>query len=93
MNLHLLLCKMKRGKKLYNINTIHENFTKNFQNGKEYFETYALQSNNAINYMIKKYSYREFPWVKKSTSIHEDAGLIPSLVHWIKDLAFPQAAA
>ena len=31
-------------------------------------------------------------WVKNSTSIHEDAGLIPGLTHWVKDLVLLQAA-
>ena len=26
-------------------------------------------------------------WVKNSTSTHEDEGLIPGLVQWVKDLA------
>ena len=30
--------------------------------------------------------------VKNLTSIHEDVGLIPSLVEWVKDPEFPQAA-
>ena len=31
-------------------------------------------------------------WVKNPTSIHEDVGLTPGLVQWVKDLALLQAA-
>ena len=30
--------------------------------------------------------------VKNPTSTHEDAGLIPGLTHWVKDLVLLQAA-
>ena len=31
--------------------------------------------------------------VKDPCSLYEDAGLIPGLSHWVKDLALPQATA
>ena len=32
-------------------------------------------------------------WVKNPASLHEEAGLIPGLAQWVKDLVLPQGAA
>ena len=31
-------------------------------------------------------------WVKNPASIHENAGSMPGLTQWVKDLVLPQAA-
>ena len=45
-------------------------------------------SNKTVHTFIKKYFVTTVPivaqWVKNLTSIHENAGLIPSLGQWIK---------
>ena len=32
-------------------------------------------------------------WVRNTTNIHEDVGLIPGLIQWVKDLVLPCALA
>ena len=45
--------------------------------------------------MLKKPSIgvlMEAQQVKNPTSMHEDAGLIPDLTKWVKDMVLPRAA-
>ena len=39
---------------------------------------------------ITKITQEEFPLWLSEDSLREDAGLIPGLIHWVKDMALPQ---
>ena len=58
--------------------------------GGGYRSTRVCEKPSICTFKIKISGPEEFSlWVKKPTPIHEDAGSIPGLTQWVKDVGLP----